>query len=390
MSGNIEQGNGYINQFRDILYNAGYGQEKIMSITDEDSEMDIQIVSGADGSDVLEIKNGANISQVNYGNELPLDTIFQPKGMESSDVFEVHFSNQPQVSIVVSGKNQENANKNVNYSGVTNGSVTQQINTRVTNPNKTTPNIPKTANGVNGLIDESVKQSKQGGCWLVSGVMALNATPKGKEAIKNAITVNNDGSVTVNFKGAGASYKITPEEINKYNTDNNLDDLYSNGDNDMLVLEIAAEKLRQDINSGKVNINTGSQTINAARKDINAGNASQMMYYLTGSEAKEYTDNELKTNLRGILQNALTDGNTALSFSLRAKNNSETNFSAKLINGENYSVNIGPQNGHAFAITGLTKDTVTFVNPYDTSKPCTMTWDEFEKFGVSMIASAKV
>ena len=110
MSENIKQGNSYITQFRDILYNAGYGQEKIMSITDEDiagifdkadladgvkdkkinpqelyselknsyaidfetaltkyisndnpvtmpkadSEMDVQLVSGADGSNILD------------------------------------------------------------------------------------------------------------------------------------------------------------------------------------------------------------------------------------------------------------------------------------------------------------------------------------------------
>ncbi len=413
MGGKIEQGNSYVNQFRDILYNAGYDQNKIMGITDEEI---IDIFNRADEADGVkdnkinpqkglfeELKNNYNIdfeaalekSIIGGGSQTeaavegaPLDTLFQPKDLAVSDNFSptmtVYIDNNPQIEIIVPGQKKADSNKNnIQYSVVNKDSIKQQnIGTKKSNKNNS-------ANGVDGVINEGIKQSNQGGCWLISGVMALNSTPKGKEAIKDAITVNDDGSVTVNFKGVGAEYTITPDEIKKYDTDNNLEDLYSNGDNDMLVLEIAAEKLRQDINSGKINVNSNSATINAARNDINAGTANQLMYYLTGVEAEEY--NEINSNsMRTILQNALNDGNTALSFSLRAKDNKETNFSANLTNGEKYSVNIGPENGHAFAITGLTKDTVTFVNPYDTSKPCTMTWDEFEKFGVSMIASAKI
>lgn len=67
-----------------------------------------------------------------------------------------------------------------------------------------------------------------------------------------SITSNPDGSVTVNFKGVGVSYTISLDEIKKHDTDNIKNDAYSNGDNDMLVLELAVEKLKKDIESGKV------------------------------------------------------------------------------------------------------------------------------------------
>ena len=42
-------------------------------------------------------------------------------------------------------------------------------------------------------------------------------------------------------------FGFSDEEIAKYDTDNTTYDKYSNGDNDMLVLELAAEKLWKDI-----------------------------------------------------------------------------------------------------------------------------------------------
>jgi hypothetical protein len=41
--------------------------------------------------------------------------------------------------------------------------------------------------------------------------------------------------------------------------------------------------------------------------------------------------------------------------------------------------------GHGFAITNITNDTITFVNPWDSSVKYTMTWEEFTKLGIGMI-----
>ena len=40
------------------------------------------------------------------------------------------------------------------------------------------------------------------------------------------------------------------------------------------------------------------------------------------------------------------------------------------------------------AITDVSKDTVTFVNPWDTSKKYTMNWDEFAKLGIGYMSSS--
>ena len=111
-------------------------------------------------------------------------------------------------------------------------------------------------NGINGEIDENVVQGNTGDCWIISALYSLTSTDTGKKAIKDSIKVNDDNTVTVTFYGLGVSYTMTAAEIEKYDTDNNTKDAYSNGDNDALVLEIATEKLVKDINKGKVKIST--------------------------------------------------------------------------------------------------------------------------------------
>ena len=106
---------------------------------------------------------------------------------------------------------------------------------------------------VNGKIDEGVFQGGTGDCWLISSILALNATEAGKQILNDAMQVNADGSVTVTFKGIKTAdgkpvqYTITAEEIRKHDTDYNSYDAFSNGDNDMLVMELAVEKLEKDI-----------------------------------------------------------------------------------------------------------------------------------------------
>lgn len=112
-----------------------------------------------------------------------------------------------------------------------------------------------TANGhaVNGQIDEGVYQGGTGDCWLLSAILALNATEEGQQVIRDSLQVNSDGSVAVTFKGIKTAdgepvqYTISADEIKAHDTDYNSNDMYSNGDNDMLVMELAVEKLEKDI-----------------------------------------------------------------------------------------------------------------------------------------------
>ena len=253
--------------------------------------------------------------------------------------------------------------------------------------------------GVNGEIDEYVEQGGTGDCWLLTGVLALNSTEVGKNIIKSSITANADGSVTVNFKGVGVSYTISLDEIKKHDTDDIKSDAYSNGDNDMLVLELAVEKLKNDIASGKVKLDViedSYEGYNGDNGEIEGGFPQQLLYFLTGEESITATAKYLRapqapsdhaqtfipeSYINKIFNEALENGNTAITFGLY-----DGTHSAKLTNGKDYKLPLG-RGGHALAVTNLTKDTVTFVNPWDSTKEYTMTWDEFAKLGIGMITT---
>lgn len=263
----------------------------------------------------------------------------------------------------------------------------------VDNDNTTNPS------GVNGKIDEHVGQGGTGDCWLLTGVLALNSTEVGKNIIKSSITANADGSVTVNFKGVGVSYTISLDEIKKHDTDDNKNDAYSNGDNDMLVLELAVEKLKNDIASGKVKLDViedSYEGYNGESGEIEGGFPQQLLYFLTDEESTTATAKYIRapqtpndpaqtfipeSYINKIFNEALENGNTAITFGLY-----DGTHSAKLTNGKDYKLPLG-RGGHALAITNLTKDTVTFVNPWDSTKEYTMSWSEFAKLGIGMIAT---
>ena len=246
--------------------------------------------------------------------------------------------------------------------------------------------------GVNGVIDEPVSQGGTGDCWIITGVLSLAANETGKAIIQQSITANPDGSVTVNFQGVGVSYTISADEIREHDTDNNLYDAYSNGDNDMLVLELAVEKLVKDIHSGKVKLNIPEDSYEGYTDgSIEGGFSSQLIYFLTGKTSDNYLSEKPRTDRNGpqinfteqdiytIFQDALEKGNTALTFGIY-----DGTHSAQLTNGETYQISLG-NGGHALAITNLTETTVTFVNPWDSTIEYTMTWEEFAKLGIGML-----
>lgn len=261
------------------------------------------------------------------------------------------------------------------------------------------PDAPANSSGVNGEIDEKVSQGGTGDCWILSGVLALNSSEAGKQIIKESITPNSDGSVTVTFKGINVSYTISADEIRKHDTDNIKNDEYSNGDNDMLVLELAVAKLKQDIASGKVKLDVPADSWEGydSNGSIEGGFAQQMIYFLTGKIATtEIADvprlvgtNQKQTFVSEevifrMFNEALESGNTALNFGIY-----DGVHSATQTNGRTFAIDLG-NGGHAFAITGLTSSTVTFVNPWDSTKEYTVSWEEFAKLGIGMLSATSL
>ena len=255
------------------------------------------------------------------------------------------------------------------------------------------------ANGVNGEIDEYVKQGQTGDCWLISGIIALNSTETGRKLIKNSITLNEDGSATVSFKGAQASYRITAEDIARYDTDNNTSDYYSNGDNDMLIFEIAVARLKKDIRNGKVNWNLSEDSYEGYNNydySIEGGFAQQLIYLMTGKLSDTYvvdaeTTYELAEGLSqeevySILRDAVNNPETILTIGLYYDIKS-----ANCIDGKVFNIDL-TDGGHALAVTNVdgVNQTVTIVNPWDSTEEFTMSWSEFANLGIGIMSSTKL
>ena len=269
---------------------------------------------------------------------------------------------------------------------------------------------------VNKKIDEAVEQGATGDCWLLSSVLAMASTNEGAQVINDAITVVRDGkgNVTayeVEFKGAlgtdGKAVKIpvTPEELKHFDTDYNVNDAFSNGDNDMLLLELATNKLHQKLSTGEVVFPPEIVTIYMVPEykciDENYASylegamASRMTYLLTGEIPDVYFDNLTRSNIYSILENAADNPGTVLDFGM-----AKGVHSAKTIDGQKYKIDL-PES-HALAITDVTKvvgangkvdymqSTVTFVNPWDSAKEITVSWKEYVNLDICHMSSTSL
>lgn len=260
---------------------------------------------------------------------------------------------------------------------------------------------------VNGEIDQAVAQGGAQDCWLIAGVLALNNTTNGKQILKNSISANQDGSVTVKFAGVNAEYRISYEEMKLYDNEASFATktvvAYSVGDNDLLAIELAVKKLKNDIDNGKVVLGVDANSYEGNRANtLDGGYAQQLLYFLTGNTSSTKTvdipsnasDSTVKSTLSkglassevGAFLNVQNGSNSALTFSMYYSDKS-----AKCTDGSTFSVKLD-DSGHTYAITNVDKNkrTVTFVDPSNSTKTYTMTWSEFAKMGIGMLSSTAI
>jgi hypothetical protein len=231
---------------------------------------------------------------------------------------------------------------------------------------------------------------------LLTALISLSASEKGKEIIKNAISFKPNGDASVYFAGVGKTYTVTAEEIVEARGDFGTNGPLSRGDDDVVILELATEKLRRDIAVGKVNIDEGGVYDNysmgdngGASEGVEGGWPAQMIYFLTGQKS-EINKNSDGSNLsQKQIENFFNkykgkaSYTTVLNFSVGPGKHTVTTVTGEV-------VTVDVSTGHAFAITNVDYNNkiVTIVNPWDSSKEYTLTWAEFAKFGIKSLSAA--
>ena len=250
----------------------------------------------------------------------------------------------------------------------------------------------------NSYFDSSIgsfAQNGDGGCWMYAGLKALSSTTTGQELIRNAINWNADRSaVTIKFQGVNKSYTISLSAL----IDNRMD--YALGDLEAAAFGMATEMLRRDIKNGFVHITDARDFNHVNTEDsgkpgegLYGGNTDQFFYFLTGKKedptgAGRGNDRvDISAYGKTFLQHLITDGFNHYTSTFTLSNENLYNFYKKH-NVNNYTEEqLLPlkQSGHAFAITGITNNTVIISDPASTI-PIEISWDEFCNLGIDYVS----
>ena len=231
-------------------------------------------------------------------------------------------------------------------------------------------------NVVNGYIDENIAQGIISDCWLITPVENLSYTPKGAEIIHNAISVNENGNIDVYFKGPDLTYTVTLDEINKGNKEYSV---YSRGDDDMLVLEIAAEKFRKDLLDGKIPVDESLPsylyyTNTSGSNVLDIGETRQAYWMLAG--ITDSIEARTKDEISYVLAKYKANPDVSLL-------NVELNDTAKVkdINGKSCFI----FGSHGYGVKDMTDDTITLASATHTDRDIVLSKEEFSKLPISCL-----
>lgn len=238
----------------------------------------------------------------------------------------------------------------------------------------------------NGKIEDS-KQGNTGDCWLLSSVNALSYSDKGKQIIKNALEYDENGT-TVHLKGVG-DYYVSNDELQEAEKAKKLNStLYTNGDDDMLVFELAVEKVRKDIvengtldftkealEEGRISCFLTDSVPMARNTMLDGGTADEALYYITGKKPEfEFLDISHKDKM---IDDFIKDDNENLVMAANLSSDREI----KDIDGNDIKLS-GP---HGYSVKAADKNSVTIVNPWDSTACISIPRETFVKhFGVTL------
>ena len=272
----------------------------------------------------------------------------------------------------------DNINHDINMTKILGGNFSQKSTTKVR---------PKT--NFNRKIEPTKQAKGQIDCWLLSGINALSTTKWGKETIYNAILPDMDGSggVTIKLKGSPIlqkNFHITAEEIDIAKKKGE----YSDGDDDMIAMELAVEKLFKIMDKqglGKID-------------RLGANTNSYLGNMMVGDKENEH--------MLGIEELLTGQPERYVCFHLRNVNKEEYNKTYKYIsnNHKNMSITLTISNkkdalggrdkddpvhgNHSYAVKDFAYGRyITISDPYNAGKDIKLSWSKFLSEEVTLFFS---
>lgn len=271
------------------------------------------------------------------------------------------------------------------------------------------------ANGlaINGELDSAHGQRAMGSCFFDSQLNAVSGTTWGKNAIKNSITNNNDGTYNVNFDGTKESYNISSSEIQGAKTKTTADGrpYFTQGEDDFTTLQLGFE--RSANNSGFFNTgestpqikNTKGETVKDPSGIANGGfvgsgrydyQSIDVAYTLTGNkthaignlrENSQQTDEllSLKADNPDDVAMTISQGTRTEQQEKHLKEKYGKHDYSKYGKGKHdgYSYNYTPL--HTYEVRGVDKDdkgnisNVRVTNPWDSGNEINVKYEDFKK-----------
>jgi len=219
-----------------------------------------------------------------------------------------------------------------------------------------------------GEID-GTKQGQTGDCWLLSGINALSYTEEGRKLIKEALEYH-DGYTIVRLAG-GATYKITDSELRSAKGSIR----YASGDDDVIILELALEKMFDDVANGDLKFDGPWDSTLNKRTETSIGNSSiiggtslDLIYLITGKTGDRCAASKDGEEILERFQKS-----NGKDFALCANTSFIDTQTVKDVNGKDVKI-IG---GHGYAVKSVTADTVTVTNPWNSNEEIVLSKEVF-------------
>ncbi|MBR3605109.1 MAG: hypothetical protein IKL52_03670, partial [Candidatus Gastranaerophilales bacterium] len=145
---------------------------------------------------------------------------------------------------------------------------------------------------INGRIDKDFRQGNTGDCALLSALYSVSTTQQGQKIIEEAITVNEGlfgqvKSYDVYFKGIDETVTITKKELEKAEEIARIQKgSYSDGDDDVLLLELAWEKCTQQAQDKLKTLHFTYSYFGSGTNGLDGVDQLKFLYSLTGAQCR--------------------------------------------------------------------------------------------------------